>query len=441
VRGTVYDSVARAPLVAAQVQLVDAATRTREYTAVTDSLGNFYIEAIPPGQYIAGFFHSSVDLLGIESPLRSVTITAGTTNTVDLGIPAGSRILTSLCGTRSRADSTGAIAGVVRDADSDLPIAGATVAVSWLEVLIQRGRLVPQAHRVSATTDADGGYRVCGLRGADTLFVNAEMHDVASGVVSVAIPADGIARQDFSLGDSASVTSLVTDSSGNAELRRETTVLRGSARLAGLVTGLDGKPLADARIVVRGTGLEAKTGTDGHFTLAGLPAGTFSVEARAIGLEPRVVAVKLSTVAPASVAIRLTKPVQELSRVLVFGKIPKTRQDLLDFQQRRMKGLGHYFTQDDPFLNRAVEVSNVLTMVPGVRVLSTGRFGHVVVIHGGCPADIYIDGIKVNTAFEDVDDIPPNQIAGIEIYAGALEAPARLPSPSGCGVVALWMKH
>jgi hypothetical protein len=428
------------PLAAAQVQLVDAATRAKFFAAVADSLGRYTIDSIPPGQYIAGFFHPSVDLLGIESPLRLVTVTAGAANIIDLGIPGASRMVESLCGERSRNDSTGAMAGVVRGADSGLPVAGASVVASWLEVRVEQGEFVPHARHVSATTDAEGGYRVCGLPGADTLLVNAQTRGSASGVVSVGIPIKGIARQDFALGDSSSVIHLVTDSAGSAELRRETTVLRGSAKLSGIVFGPDGKPLARARVLVRGTGLEANSGTDGRFAINGLPAGTFSVDTRAIGMEPVVTALQLSTVRPASIEVRL-RPIQELSRVLVFGKIPKTRQDLVDFAQRRRSGLGHYFTQDDPALAHAVEVSNVLAMVPGVRLLSSGRFGHVIVMHGGCGASVYVDGVKLNNAFEDVDDTPANQIAGMEVYSGSLEAPGKYPAPFGCGVVLIWTKH
>ncbi|MEO9226282.1 MAG: carboxypeptidase regulatory-like domain-containing protein [Gemmatimonadaceae bacterium] len=441
VQGTVFDSVAHEPLAGAQVQFADAATRAKLYAAVTDSLGHYHIDSIPAGQYIAGFFHPSVDLLGIESPLRLVAVAAGSANVVNLGIPGASRMMASLCGPRNKKDSTGAMAGVVRGADSGLPLEGAHVAVSWLEVFVDHERLVSQPRQLIATTDAEGGYRVCGLPGADTMFVNARAASTTSGMVSVGVPARGIARQDFALGDSTTVVSLVTDPTASAEVRAETTVLRGSAKLAGVVVGPNEQPLAEAQIVVRGTGLEAKSDSSGHFVISGLPAGTFSVDARAIGKEPVVIPIPLSSTRPTNMEIRLIKPIQNLTRVLVFGRTPKMRQDIMDFEQRRTSGAGHYFTQDDAILKHAVEITNVLSMVPSVRVMSSGRFGHVLTMHQGCLATVYLDGHKMNTAFEDINDIPPNQLAGIEVYSGALEAPAQYPSRSGCGVVLLWLKH
>jgi hypothetical protein len=441
VQGTVFDSVAQRPLSGAQVQFTDESTKARLYSAVADSLGRYRIDSIPPGKYIAGFFHSAVDLLGIESPLRLVTIVAQKNNVVNLGIPDATRMLATLCGARSKNDSSGAMAGVVRDADSGLPVADARVSASWLEILVDKQKLASRPRSLVATTDADGGYRMCGLPGADTLFVSAASRGTSAGLLRVAVPPRGIARQDFVVGDSTTVVPLVTDSAASAEVRAETTVLRGSALLSGVVLGADDKPLADAQIAVQGTGLQAKSDSSGRFSISGLPAGTFSVDARAIGKEPLDIPVQLSSVKPTTMTIRLAKPVQTLTRVLVFGRTPRTRQDLQDFEYRRMSGLGHYYTQDDPFLKHAVELTNLLSMVPGVRIMSSGRFHQLVTMHSGCIATVYVDGVKMNTAFEDIDNIPPNQLAGIEVYSGALEAPAKYPSPSGCGVILLWMKH
>lgn len=441
VQGTVFDSVAHEPLAGAQVQLVDAATKLKFYSAVSDSLGYYRIDSIPSGQYIAGFFHPSLDLLGLDLPLRLVQVAAGAANTINLGIPGGKRMGLTFCGERSGKDSSGAMVGRVQSAGSKMPIASAKVVVSWLEILIQQDHLVSQPRQLIAKTDADGAYRVCGLPGSDTVFVNAEAVGTTSGTVNVAIPAYAIARQDFTVGDSASAVPLVIDSTASPERRAEATVLRGSAKLSGVVLGPNRVPLSEARVVVRGTGLEATSDAAGRFAISGLPSGTFSVDARAIGKEPIIVPVQLSNERPARIEILLTKPIQNLTRVLVFGKIPKRRQDLLDFERRKNNGMGHYFSADDIYLKHAVEITNVLTMVPGVRVISRSRFEHTLTMHGGCNAWVYLDGLKMDERLEDINDIPPNQLAGIEVYSGPLEAPPKFPAPIGCGIVLLWLKH
>lgn len=440
ISGTVYDSVAHEPLGGAQVQFVDAGDHTREYTVRADSTGRFHIDAVRPGQYIAGFFHPSVDALGIEPPLRSVTISAGSPNVVDLVIPGPARIMTAVCGDRTAGDSTGAIAGVVRDADSGLPIAGAKVVVTWLEIVIDQRGLVSEHRRVPAQTDADGGFRLCGLPGADTVLASAELSGRRSGVIGVAVPAGGILRRDFTLGDSASAIAVIPDSTASAEVQRQTTVLRGSAMLSGVVNGPDGKPMPGARILVWGTGLEATTNGTGRFSLAGLPAGTFSVEARSIGFEPRLVAVDLSSRSTAAITIALKDRVHELSRVVVMGKASRTPPDIEGFLQRSRSGMGHYITAADNALKNAFAITDAMRMTPGVRVVPSGSFGHVILLRGGCVPSVYVDGVQMGDGYETVDDIPPQQVAGIEIYAGSSEAPVQYRT-NGCGVILVWTKR
>jgi hypothetical protein len=441
VTGTVFDSVGGAPLPDAEVQLVDIDDRTRAYTVRADSLGRFRVDSMLPGRYLAGFFHPSLDALGIEPPLRAVTIQAGSGNVLELVIPGAARVMTAICGTRPPADSGGAMAGAVHDADSGLPISGARVVVSWFEIVIDQHGLVSQQRRVPVQTDENGSYRVCGLPGADTVLVSADAPGRRSGVVDVAIPVGGIARRDFTLGDSVSAIVTVADSGASEEAQRATTVLRGSARLSGIVRGPDAKPVHGARIVVWGTGLEATTREDGSFTLAGLPAGTFSVEARMLGFEPRRVAVDLSDRRPASVEIALNERVKELSRVVVVGKASRGARDIEGFLQRSRTGMGHYITAADNQLKNAYSFSDALRTTPGVQVMPSGSFGHAILLRGNCVPSVYLDGTQVADGYTSLDDmVPPQQVAAIEVYAGVAGAPAQYQS-NGCGVILVWTKR
>jgi hypothetical protein len=443
VTGTVYDSVTDSPLAGAEVQLVDVDNRTREYTVRADSLGRFRIPAMLPGHYAAGFFHPSTDALGIEPPLKSAIIHAGSDNVLDLVIPGPTRIKSVVCGEHPAADSSGAIAGVVRDAASGLPIANAKVVVTWREIVIDKRGLVSQQRRIPAQTGDDGAYRICGLPGADTVVGSAELASRRSGLVEIGIPIAGIVRRDFALGDSSSAVPVHADASANAsaEVQRATTILRGSAALSGLVHGADGKPMQGATIMVWGTGLETKSRADGHFTLTGLPAGTFSVEARMLGYEPKRVAVDLSPQKPATVNLEFKDRVQQLSRVVVMGKPTRTASDIAGFLARTRSGMGHYITASDQVLKNAIELTDALRMTPGIQVAPGSGFGHVILMRGGCVPVVYVDGVQAQDGYETLDDIiPPQQVAGMEIYAGLGEAPIQYQS-NGCGVLLVWTKR
>ena len=78
VDGVVYDSISRGVLVGATVQFYgptdSAGARIR--AATTDSRGAFRIAGLPRGRYLAGFFHPSLDSLGLEIPAQTIDVTS-----------------------------------------------------------------------------------------------------------------------------------------------------------------------------------------------------------------------------------------------------------------------------------------------------------------------------------------------------------------------------
>jgi hypothetical protein len=440
--GTVYDSVTNSPLAGAQVQLVNLDDKSKAYTVSADSLGRFHIDGMVPGRYAAGFFHPAIDALGIEAPLRSATVHAGADNFIALVIPGPMQIWSAVCGSHPTADSTGGVAGIVRDAATGFPIPNAKVVVTWREIVIDKRGLVSDERRAPAQTGDDGTYRLCGLPAADTVIGSAELGNRRSGLVEIPVPFHGVVRRDFSLGDSTTAVAFVPDPHASEAVQRQTTVLHGSAALSGTVHGPDGKPLQGAKIDVAGTGLTATSSSEGRFSIAGLPAGTFTAEARAIGFEPKRIAVDLSDKTPASVEFKFNERVQELSRVTIMGKPRRTPNDINDFLRRARTGMGHYIMASDEVLKNALTTTEALRMTPGVQVepSSTG-FGNVILMRGGCTPVVYVDGVQSYDGSSSLDDIvSPSQILGIETYAGLGEAPVQYQT-NGCGVVLVWTKR
>src|SRR5881396_1125291 len=93
--GTLTDSVNHRPLAGALVQLVaDAGGGVK--SATSDSLGGFRIEAVAPGSYIIGFFHPTLDSLGIDLLPKRVVV-RGAEQRVDLAVPSAWTVVTQLC--------------------------------------------------------------------------------------------------------------------------------------------------------------------------------------------------------------------------------------------------------------------------------------------------------------------------------------------------------
>src|SRR5215475_6513632 len=97
ISGRVYDSLAKAPLVGATVQLVSSKPGSvAPIQAITDSLGNYRLSDVPAGAYLLGFYHALLDSIGIEPPVVRLSVdgTSGRTPLrVDLGVPSAAGIV------------------------------------------------------------------------------------------------------------------------------------------------------------------------------------------------------------------------------------------------------------------------------------------------------------------------------------------------------------
>jgi hypothetical protein len=427
ISGIVFDSVARHPLVGAIVQLVrrDAlASATRN--AVTDSTGAYSIAGVERGVYLIGFDHRVLDALRLEAPVRIIQIES-TPAVVNLAIPGPAGVKAALCPRGPSPDSTGLVLGIVRDADTDLPLPGSTVVLVWSELVIGGGRIARERRQVPAKTDAFGSYAICNVPSDADPIARAE-HGVAStGFVQVSVPAGGLVVQNFGI-----ATDTATSNAAG----------RGSARVAGTVRA-GGKMLAGARVVLWGSDIEDETDSEGRFELTELPAGTRSIEVLYVGYLPKRLAVDLASGRETSVDVVLDDRTPVLEAVTVLGKRNR-RPALTGFLQRRQQGFGHFMTRQDIEKRNVMHVTDLLRTVPGVRVTPARGIAYVVTLRGGCRPTIVVDGMRLFTGFSDddaLDDLDmivrPEQILGIEVYNGPAGAPMEY-GVGGCGSILIW---
>jgi len=114
VKGVVYDSIARAPLAGAVVQLVIADSLARfGRSAISDSIGRFTLVDVPAGRYTLGFLHPMLDSLGVDPLLRVVHVVGRRAVRADLAIPSAARLRAAICGTQSATPTGGVVVGFV----------------------------------------------------------------------------------------------------------------------------------------------------------------------------------------------------------------------------------------------------------------------------------------------------------------------------------------
>lgn len=465
ISGIVFDSLAtRAVLANATVVLVE-----RNKYASTDARGHFRIDSVPDGHYTLGVMHPILDSLELTAPLVGVDVSGGRETIVTLTTPSPAAAYSRIC-PGPRDSDTGVIIGHVRDVDDASVLANATVSTIWTEFTVDKGR--SQGHRVSAVakTNAEGVYLLCGAPTDVPLDVHSDVGGFVAGPTPLLPDANLLRRVDFAVSrkDSAAREVMLVDSS------KINTGFPGTASLRGKVLGLEGRPLRDATVGVFGTARAARTDADGEFRVTNIPAGTHTIEVKAIGLLPLTLSIDFATGSTHDTTISISRQAQDLARVAVKAKGSSTAAvDNGGFDQRKTNAMGRFVTQEDLARRPSTSLADVLANVQGMK-MDYGTGGYPVPMmkgitsadtstsrgHGAyCIPNFYLNGTHVlvdgglrprggvsvqpQHPFSDLaDSARPETIKGIEVYMnpGTIPAQFDMMSSSGCGSVVIWTR-
>ncbi len=445
--GVVTDSVAGSPLAGATVQLASEADRTVTFTAETDSTGRWRLPAVRPGRYLAGFFHPTLDALGIEPPVSLVQIMPDTAARLDMGTPGPLAVRAKVC--PQTPSDRAVLLGAVGNADTGEPIPDAKIVLTWSEMRINEEGVRNVRRRLPVKVRPDGSYLVCDLPADLDLVANAEAPKRRGGLIEINLPPRSLTRRDFALGDSGSVITVVLPDTAAAQegrLQQPITVARGNAALAGTVRTRDGRPLQGARVQLWGSDVQGTTTEAGNFSLSGLPAGTYALEVRAIGYAPKRVPVTLSSRRAGSVGVVLDERINTLQSVVVQADRTKLQKDYTGFLDRQKRGMGRFMSEEDIARRAPISITDVFRTMPGISVVPNGTgFGYALQGRGGCAPDVFVDGMRVFDGATDLDQIVrPSDVGGVEVYNSAATVPPQFITGAGtgsCGVVAVWTKR
>ena len=455
IHGIVYDSLARAPLGGAWVQLAVADGRPdSSRTLVSDSLGRFSFDDVADGQYVLGFFHALADSLGIEPRGRSVFVAGHRTVRADLAVPSGTTLRALICGERVGKDSGvvvrgAAVAGVIRGARSRVPAAGVTVSAEWLELSLGGGGFGRRRPRLVTTTGENGYYAFCNAPLGGTIYLMASQGADTTDLVEAQVPMDGFLRRDLYLGPARVVVTRDTAAQSDSTRTLARVTRFGDGRLTGTVTSAENnRPIPTAQVrIVDGPG--ARVDDRGGWTIGNAPSGTRVLEIRAVGYYPERRAVDvIDGVSPLRVELNTFKAV--LDTVRIIAKIEPDRQ-FSGFDERKKSGMGHYYTSADFAKRGMIETSDLFKNVPGLWVEndSVGRmllmrssFTSVDNRDGRCQPSVYLDGMQLFEASMDEIDFyaPLKRVRAIEIYNDATVPPQFNRGLTGCGAIVIWSK-
>lgn len=415
VQGIAYDSLRREVLPDAFIALGNVGSAT------TDSRGRFTFENVAPGVHTLQLQHARLDSMGLPGVSARVTITDGRERVV-IAIPSFGTIWRAACGARPAPRDSGIVYGAVRDARTGNALAGADVALSWIDLRASRALSLSQRlYLVETRTDERGEYGICGVPVDDGVRIHATGDETASGILDFPMSGLRIRRRDLAVGP--------VDTSASAP--------RGL--ISGTVTDPAGGAIEGARIVLDDAPA-ATSNAEGRFFVRGVPLGTRQVEIFSIGTRPVVLAVDVLAEQMSSVSVALSR-VTMLDQVTVTGT-PWQRRVVGELEERKRGGFGTIV--DSTSFGKAGAMSSVFGALPSV-TLRYGRSNSFTLTLPGpqatqCTANLFIDGWKAE--YDQLSTLRPDDIAVVESYPRHFTVPFRFTTTgSQCGAIVVWTKY
>ena len=422
-RGTVTDSIRHRPLAGATVvatRTTDSAGDSHDYSTTTDAKGRYTIPSISPGSYVLTVEHPWLDSTGLGVPAQTVDLRTRRNVSMNLAVPSGATIRAAVCASSAPDSTVGLVAGYLMDAGSQRPVAGARVVFVWsdFDVDPRTARETERQRTVAATTARDGTFRMCGLPVMRPILMQAQVGDrAATGAVALELPASGVLVES---------------------LRIEARPV-GFAELSGVVQRTEGqRPLGGAHVHLYGAPDSVTTAEDGSFHLRNVPLGTQSIEVTALGFYPRRYSLDVEKGATGPVTITMSEIATMLDSVRIIARRTNTPPWYAEFDDRSAHGFGQYITEKMIYDQNPSQTSDMLRTVSGFRLLNGGMYSSrgITTLSGSraCAPIVLVDGTP-----QDMNNISPFAIHGIEVYASGLYAPAKYSS-GDCGVILIWTK-
>ena len=262
--------------------------------------------------------------------------------------------------------------------------------------------------------------------------------------------------------DALGMPAVVLDVVSGARARVDTVRLPpAGTMLEVIVADVDGEPLPQTSLELqqeRGPARMVVTGRDGRVLVRDLAPGTLSVHARRLGYQPGRLTTPVSAgpnVLPI-VMSRLSPPTLDTVRVVGSAQVVARLQE---FDARRINHRATVsITREDLQKRNPTETWQMLTNVPAMRVIDVDDYGRVIAASTRTPVAnfknevcyylVTVDGVPLNATpghkAVDLRSLPrPDEIYGIEVFAGAASIPVQYSGAGDgkwCGLIAVWTR-
>lgn len=213
---------------------------------------------------------------------------------------------------------------------------------------------------------------------------------------------------------------------------------QSTASLSGrVVSAADEEPLPHAQVRLTDQNRTAITDVEGRFLFSELQPGSLILVVSFLGTTSEPMEVRLSEGELERVLISMDVALEpitaEIARSQRAGK-------LRGFYRRMDSEQGYFITRSDIEDRRPRRMTDMLRRVPGVEV-GRADLGPVGVSMGrgrACAIQYFVDGIRA--PFFDIDNVLPDDVAGVEIYPGVARVPIQFRYQATCGAIVIWTR-
>jgi hypothetical protein len=205
-------------------------------------------------------------------------------------------------------------------------------------------------------------------------------------------------------------------------------------------------PAARVRLLQEGAAADsALTDTAGVFTVRSEEGGKFRLSAERVGYAESVSAeVEWADDDSVEVLFRIAADAVVLEPLEVVATT-RRRGPWLDAFYRRAeeRRFGYFITREQIDERRAMHTTDLLRRVPGLQIVPSRRIGYAVRGRGGCLPVVVLDGLRLGTASNLVDEwVSARDLEGIEVYNGPGQAPGEFAMyENGCAMIVLWTRN
>ena len=217
-------------------------------------------------------------------------------------------------------------------------------------------------------------------------------------------------------------------------------VIRGRVTDGGNGAGLEDVPV---RLISGESSAEAaRTDSLGAFTINLTAPGTYRVSLQKSGYRPAASSpVRVEAGDTVYLPIALPLQVVLLDTVTMRAQRRRRTQMLLPYYKRLSdNAFGQFVTREDVDRMRPQRTSDLLSVIPGVRLIpaSLGMMNTVLIRE--CVPVLFVDGVRVRGGGLD-EYVLPGDVEGIEIYKSSAEAPVEFRGQNpGCGILLVWTR-